>query len=265
MTARAMILHDREQFRTAPFVIACDCSLSMRHNGGLAALKSWFPQLISQLQQHPRVTETAAMSVVTFSARAEVVHPLSYVGQLTAERIRFETHGAQTDFAPPMRLVDAELRKLSGLATRSYPPIVFWLSDGHHNAGDGSEWRKARAQLIEAETERQATIVAFGMGEADIGLLQELASTPDLARRFDQDAGHAIKAVLDVILRSTVEMTVHRPQDDAKTVARSEEELAADDDGLIALDGDLDEIAVLVEVLLRERERLDGDMRVIWG
>ena len=83
-------------------------------------------------------------------------------------------------------------------------PVVFFLTDGYPNPGDG--WQSAHAQLVDPEFKPHPNILAFGIGAADAATIQAVATKPDYAfiAAAGMDTGAALKNFMIALTASVI-------------------------------------------------------------
>lgn len=201
-----MWISEDEQFPTTAFVFVCDRSDSMKQSGALDQIDTFLPKMVTALRRHERFKESGLLSVIGFSRHSEVVLPLMSIahhkGPLTSS-----ITPSKTDFAPPFEEVRRQLSGVPAAGSRFAQPVVFFMSDGHHNVGDPDRWWAARAQLVHRSFAARPTVVALGMGATDQATLETIASAPDLVRYFDGDPIEAINAMLKLVLKTTIRLS----------------------------------------------------------
>jgi uncharacterized protein YegL len=81
-------------------------------------------------------------------------------------------------------------------------PAAFFLTDGEPNSGDGWETALARLQSIKA----RPNILAFGIGQADAGVIRKVATRPEYAFVTAEGAqtGKAIANFIEALTQSVI-------------------------------------------------------------
>lgn len=96
--------------------------------------------------------------------------------------------------------VDVPMLKSQGFSV--YRPSVFFLTDGLPN--DDSDWRAARARLLGHPA--APNILAFGIGDAEASVINELATGPQFAYIAARgvDTGSAISEFITSLTQSVI-------------------------------------------------------------
>jgi uncharacterized protein YegL len=181
-----------------PVCLVIDVSLSM-DGAPIGEVNKALPDLQSAIRQDPTAGEVARISLVTFSSTARVVVPMAGIHEVSLPTLRVES---ETNFAAGLRTareaVEDGIRGL-GTGTRYYKPVVFFLSDGEHNAAE--DWKPAKRRLSGGEDKYRAEIVSFGMGVANRAAIREV-STGHAFFAEDEDPATAVRAIIKSIIGS---------------------------------------------------------------
>src|SRR4051812_1787983 len=126
-------MENSELYTIFPVFILVDVSASMA-GGPIEALNEALPSLQKEMVSNPTVGEIARIAVITFSDGATTAVPLCDLAEVELPEVMVE---GGTNFAAGFR----ETRKAitSGLTslpkgTPIYRPVVFFMSDGEHQA-----------------------------------------------------------------------------------------------------------------------------------
>jgi uncharacterized protein YegL len=184
--------------RSYPIYILLDVSASMRvRHGGRPSAQAEFttliPDMIMALADAPALAETAWISVIAFSDRAELLCPMTSLA--TPANIRAPRDGAQTDYAAALRFLrgryDDDVLTMRARASAGYyrvsiaRPLVFFITDGAAYAADRyqdpAEWLPIRDDLVHAPVD--ARIATIGLHGAHPKTLWALATGARSGRR----------------------------------------------------------------------------------
>ncbi|MFI7234687.1 VWA domain-containing protein [Streptomyces cyaneofuscatus] len=187
-----------ERFAIFPVVLVVDVSLSMK-GGPLVEINKALPEMQQAIIDDPTTGEVARIAVVTFSDSASCVLPLADMAHAQLPLLSIQ---GGTNFAEGLRVARETIR--SGI--QSYPtgtsyhqPVVFFISDGEHNAYE--HWDTAFAQLTDRQDKYGAQVVSFGFGEANRDVIAQV-STGNAFFSRDVDPAVAVREILHTILRS---------------------------------------------------------------
>jgi uncharacterized protein YegL len=164
---------DEESYPVLPICLTIDVSGSMQATGAIEAVNTCLPELRAMVMADPTIGEMARLSIVTFENTARTV-----VESLDIRDIAFPhlTASGGTNYTAALREGRASIeRAIRGLGrgVRIFSPVMFFISDGEPNDAEPS-WLAARQEL--AEMKYRPNVVAFGMGEANLGVISKLAS-----------------------------------------------------------------------------------------
>lgn len=168
-----------ELYTIFPVFLLIDVSASMS-GGAIEAVNAALPELKTEMLSNPTVGEIARVAVLTFSDEGRTVVPLCDLANAEIPEIMVE---GGTNFAAGFR----ELKKAIGggmanlpKGTPVYRPVVFFMSDGDHNASE--DWAPALEQVRDTSWKFAPEVVAFGFGEANREVIRRVAT------RFSFDA-----------------------------------------------------------------------------
>jgi uncharacterized protein YegL len=140
----------------------------------IEALNDALPGLQKAIRDDPTVGEIARIGIITFSDKARTVLPLCDLFYAEVPELRCE---GMTNFAEAFRVARREIEngiRALGKGTRFHTPVVFFLSDGAHTAGE--DWIGPLQDLTDRGWKFRPEIVAFGFGDAAAEELRKIAS-----------------------------------------------------------------------------------------
>lgn len=188
-----------EAYPVFPVFLIIDTSGSM---GGdpIAAVNDELPKLRDLVREDPTVGEIARVGVISFGEKAQTELPLSDIQ--FAEIPRLDATGSRTDFGSAFELarsqIESEIRAL-GRGARFNRPVVFFLSDGHHNVA--ADWRPHHQQLVDEGWKYCPEIVAFGFGQADENEIRAVATRHAFFAK-DGDPTSAVREIFHTVIGS---------------------------------------------------------------
>jgi uncharacterized protein YegL len=187
-----------ERHPVFPTYLVIDVSGSM-DGSPIQAVNGALPRLKQVIQSDPAVGEIARIGVVTFSDSARLVLPLCDIAYADPPVLRTEN---MTNFAAAFRVTRAELEagiRGLGKGTRFHKPVVFFMSDGYHNANE--PWAGAHMELTNREWKFCPEIVVFGFGEANAEELQRIATRYAFMAKHD-DPAEQVREIFATLIRS---------------------------------------------------------------
>jgi uncharacterized protein YegL len=166
-------------------------------NAGLASLRE-------AVQRQSSAAANVRLSVIGFSDTAFTnlepadVTTLSAMPALTAQSVG--SYAAAFDELAHRITVDIPSLEAQGYTVGQ--PAVFFVTGGPPNGG--KDWRDVRANLLDEPA--APAIVAFGMGDADAGVVSEVATKPHFAfvSARGGDVATAIPELLTVLAQSVI-------------------------------------------------------------
>lgn len=188
-----------------------DTSGSM-HGAPIAAVNEGLQMLERTLKQDPQCQETAHVSVISFADAAKVESPMCEVAQFQAPRLSAGgSTRLSTAFEEVSRAITADWKPKSAQHPGDWKPLLFLLTDGHPNRGDG--WQEARDTLLARRGGRPCQIVSIGCGpHVAMDFLQKVS--PESAYYFADMNDTKIASLFRWIATSTV--IASRPQSHAR-------------------------------------------------
>ena len=162
-----------------PIYFVGDESHSMRGEP-IAAVNQGLLDLRDEVAKHPLIGKKVRFGIITFADTAETRLELC---ELSEEMLlpTLSTRGRGTSYASAFEALrhalpaDVALLKVSGFQV--HRPAVFFLSDGRPTERE-SRWREGLAELKDPAFRERPNVLAFGVGDADPAVIQQLASSP---------------------------------------------------------------------------------------
>ncbi len=157
--------------RRLPVYILIDCSESMAGEP-MDAVQNGLETMLQQLKMNPHAMETVCMSLITFSAKAKQVVPLTEISQFHLPPKLTIKPG--TAMGAALRLLRERIKQEVTRTTvdqkGDFRPIVFLLTDGQPT----DDWEEA-ADALKTVRPKIANIYAIGCGEdVDFHVLSEV-------------------------------------------------------------------------------------------
>jgi len=162
-----------------PIYFVGDESHSMRGDP-IAAVNQGLVELRDEVAKHPLIGKKVRFGIITFADTAETRLELA---ELCEELLlpTLSPRGRGTSYASAFEALrhtipaDVALLKVGGFQV--HRPAVFFLSDGQPTEKE-AKWRECLAQLQDPTFKERPNILAFGVGDADPKVIQQLASSP---------------------------------------------------------------------------------------
>lgn len=201
---------DYETFPTFPVYILTDVSASL--GAAIEEINAVLPELKRMLVSDPIAGEMARVGIMTFSASARVVLPLS---DLQDVEMPILSTGSSTNFTAAFRLwrtqLPADIEALGRGAT-FYRPVGFFISDGRHNGRE--HWADELELLTDPTWRYRPEIVAFGFGAADPDALARIA-TRHAFMATDDSTVEQLREIMSTLISSvqTVTSSLGRGED----------------------------------------------------
>jgi uncharacterized protein YegL len=164
--------------RRLPVYLVIDCSESMV-GPAFDAVQNGIQTLINEIYSDPVALETAALSVITFSANAKVAVPLTEITQFQKPKLVL---GSGTSLGLALDLVSQRLKTEVRVQTKDvkgdWKPIVFILTDGNPT----DTWFKSADRFKSEITGKKANVIAVACGP-DV-LISNLRRITDITLAF---------------------------------------------------------------------------------
>lgn len=161
-------------YRVLPCYLAVDVSSSM-DGGPIGIVNAELPKLRLKMLRDSELAEVCQLALVTFGEDAKIVVPLTEVEHISFPVVAADGHW--TDYGVAFELlretISNNLYELYLQGRRPYRPVVFFLSDGKHNAA--GDWRQLLHQLTDrTEFHGAPNIISFGFGDAQEDVVAEV-------------------------------------------------------------------------------------------
>jgi uncharacterized protein YegL len=199
-----------ELFPVFPVFLLVDVSASMA-GGPIEALNQALPALQAEMRSNPLVGEIARVALVTFSDDARVQIPLADLAYTQLPEVLVE---GGTNFAAAFRglrqAIDQGMASLPK-GTPVYRPVVFFMSDGEHNASE--DWSGALGQIQDAGWKWRPEVVSFGFGEANGDAMRRTATRYAFMAK-DHDPVVQVREIMNALIGSirTTSTSFHDPR-----------------------------------------------------
>jgi len=149
----------------------------------IAAVNQGLIDLRDEVAKHPLIGKKVRFGIITFADTAQTRLELS---ELSEELMlpSLSPRGRGTSYASALEALrhtipgDVALLKASGYQV--HRPSVFFLSDGQPTEQQ-EKWRARLEELKDPGFKERPNILAFGVGDADPKVIQQLASAPRYA------------------------------------------------------------------------------------
>lgn len=143
--------------RRLPIYLLVDVSGSMAGEP-LQAVNMGLQALVADLQGDPQALETVYLALITFESRAQMVVPLTEIGNFSAPALQ---PGGSTNLRDALKLlgdsIEKDVQKNTQTQKGDYKPMVFLLTDGQPDSG----WESAADEL---KKKKPANIIACAAG-----------------------------------------------------------------------------------------------------
>jgi uncharacterized protein YegL len=162
-----------------PIYFVGDESHSMRGDP-IDAVNQGLVDLRDEVAKHPLIGKKVRFGIITFADTAQTRLELSELREdlLLPE---LQTRGRGTSYASAFEALrqtlpaDVALLKVNGYQV--HRPAVFFLSDGQPTEKE-ERWRSALAELRDPSFRERPNILAFGVGDAEPGVIAQVANSP---------------------------------------------------------------------------------------
>ncbi|GIH72317.1 vWA domain-containing protein [Sphaerimonospora thailandensis] len=157
-----------------PFYLVCDESSSMM-GGPIDAINKSLPVLHQEIGSNPVVADKTRFALISFNHQAQVLLPLSDLSIVSS--VPSLTASGGTDYEVAFNLlydtISQDVAKLKADGHQVLRPAVFFLTDGQPNPNN---WVAAYQRLTDPAWGLRPNILAFGFGEADSAIIQQVAT-----------------------------------------------------------------------------------------
>lgn len=184
--------------RRLPVYILADVSGSMQGTP-IESVRSGIRQLHRDLMGDPQAIESAYLSVITFSDKAQQLERLTEVSAFNPPD--FSASG-QTNLGDALRLLldcfETEILKTTPEQKGDWRPLVFLLSDG---APTDPTWPQYASQLC---NKRPANVIAVACGDqADVDVLKQVTESVVLMQDMSPDSFKAFFKFVSASVKQT--------------------------------------------------------------
>ena len=149
----------------------------------IAAVNRGLIDLRDEVAKHPLIGKKVRFGIITFADTAQTRLELS---ELSEDLIlpTLAPRGRGTSYASALealrQTIPADVALLKGTGYQVHRPSVFFLSDGQPTEKE-DKWRARLDELKDAGFKERPNILAFGVGDADAKVIQQLATVPRYA------------------------------------------------------------------------------------
>jgi uncharacterized protein YegL len=149
----------------------------------IAAVNRGLIDLRDEVAKHPLIGKKVRFGIITFADTAQTRLELS---ELSEDLIlpTLAPRGRGTSYASALealrQTIPADVALLKGTGYQVHRPSVFFLSDGQPTEKE-DKWRARLDELKDAGFKERPNILAFGVGDADARVIQQLATVPRYA------------------------------------------------------------------------------------
>jgi uncharacterized protein YegL len=149
----------------------------------IAAVNQGLVDLRDEVAKHPLIGKKVRFGIVTFADSARTRLELSELSEELTLPV-LSPRGRGTSYAAAFETLrqtipgDIALLKAGGFQV--HRPSVFFLSDGQPTESEG-KWRARLDVLRDPVFKERPNILAFGVGDADAKVIQQVASLPRYA------------------------------------------------------------------------------------
>lgn len=167
--------------RRLPVYLVLDCSESMA-GPAIEAVETGIATLVSELARNPMAVETAHLSLITFSRKAQQVLPLTEILSFQSPHCIVRPGTALGEALQVLlACVEREVRLPTPTQKGDYRPLVFLLTDGQPT----DTWEAAADAIRQASHPAFSTVCAIGCGDdVDIEVLFRITDTVLLMQDF---------------------------------------------------------------------------------
>jgi uncharacterized protein YegL len=165
-----------------PIYFVADESHSMR-GAPIAAVNQGLLDLRDEVARHPLIGKKVQFAIITFADTAETRLSLS---ELSEDLIlpTLTPRGRGTSYASALealrQMIPSDVALLKAHGYQVHRPSVFFLTDGQPTEKD-ERWQTALEQLKDPAFKERPNLLAFGVGEAEPAVIEQLASTAGFA------------------------------------------------------------------------------------
>jgi uncharacterized protein YegL len=184
-----------------PFYLLCDESGSMS-GVPIDSINQSLPGLHQEIGGNPVVADKTRFCMIGFSDKAEILLPLSDMSTVTAVPALKASGG--TDYGRAFdklrETINDDVNTLKAQGHQVYRPAVFFLSDGFPN----DNWHSSYHALVDPAWRPHPNILAFGFGQADASVIQQVATAKAFMANGTLGPGEALREFAKSLIRSIV-------------------------------------------------------------
>jgi uncharacterized protein YegL len=184
-----------------PTYLVIDASSSMQPHQII--LNETLAHVHASIQEHPRVSEFAHVSLIVFSSQAHLVFEMANLEDVpTMPEVRCAgttNYGAAFDLLRDR--IDIDVDELNALGMAVLRPVVFLLTDGLPTDKD---WQRSFQRLSDHQWRRHPHVITYGFGEADQAVLSKITTVVGFIAQAGTDYRSALMEALGSMLSSLV-------------------------------------------------------------
>jgi uncharacterized protein YegL len=149
----------------------------------IGAVNQGLIDLRDEVAKHPLIGKKVRFGIITFADTAETRLQLS---ELSEDLVlpTLAPRGRGTSYASALealrQTIPADVALLKGSGYQVHRPSVFFLSDGQPTEKE-DKWRSCLDELKDPGFRERPNILAFGVGDADAKVIQQVATVPRYA------------------------------------------------------------------------------------
>jgi uncharacterized protein YegL len=149
----------------------------------IAAVNHGLVDLRDEVAKHPLIGKKVRFGIITFADTAQTRLELS---ELTEDLIlpTLAPRGRGTNYSSALealrQTIPGDVALLKGSGYQVHRPSVFFLSDGQPTEKEDG-WRSRLKELKDPGFRERPNILAFGVGDADAKVIQQVATVPRYA------------------------------------------------------------------------------------
>lgn len=185
-----------------PFYLLCDESMSMEGEP-IQAINDALPEVHYTIGANPVVSDKAHFSILAFNHEAKVLLPLSDLSDV--DGLPSLQADGTTSYGAAFRLlketITQDVDRLKQAGHKVYRPAVFFLSDGQPNDED---WDVPYKQLTDPSWGPHPNILAFGFGDAEAQVIQQVATAKAFMANGTIGPAQALQEFAKSLLNSIV-------------------------------------------------------------
>jgi len=162
-----------------PIYLALDVSGSMA-GMVIEELNQGLSNIFSAIVAEPSVVEKVRICVISFAQETKVEMPLSDLREVTVvPRLSAGGPTVYSHLFDSLKvLIEHDVATLKAAGFLVHRPAVFFFTDG---APTDTDWSKSLEAIQSQSFPLRPNIIAFGIGAADPGVLQQVSSRPGFA------------------------------------------------------------------------------------